>query len=210
MQEFEALVSIGTICDKSGINNKVLQEKVRKLVKMCYEVYDKKATLRIIIDQGVKNKNMKSSAESLDMVAQYIQENGPDHILKKDYVLFIQCADAKDAGVRENSLKTFGELYKLLGDSIQSFLVKDVPLKVKDLLEERFKRIQKQQEKDGGNVGKNLNSSINSNRSLGNMKGPQSRLTATQNPSATMKSPMNRKSMAPTSNLQNSLGGFKK
>jgi len=50
MQEFEALVSIGTICDRSGINNKVLQEKVRKLVKMCYEVYDKKATLRIIID----------------------------------------------------------------------------------------------------------------------------------------------------------------
>jgi len=89
MQEFEALVSIGTICDKSGINNKVLQEKVRKLVKMCYEVYDKKATLRILIDQGVKNKNMKSSAECLDMVAQYIAENGPDHILKKDYNLFI-------------------------------------------------------------------------------------------------------------------------
>ena len=37
-----------------------------------------------------------------------------------------------------------------------------------------------------------------------------SRLTATQNPSATMKSPMNRKSLAPTSNLGNSLGGFKK
>ena len=72
MEEFEAVVAIGTICDKSGINNKVLQEKVRKLVKMCYEVYDKKATLRIIIDTGVKNKNLKSSAESLDMVAQYI------------------------------------------------------------------------------------------------------------------------------------------
>ena len=89
MQEFEALVCIGTICDKSGINNKVLQEKVRKLVKMCYEVYDKKATLRIILDKGVKNQNQKSVAECLDLVAQYVQENGPDHINSKDYKLFI-------------------------------------------------------------------------------------------------------------------------
>lgn len=101
---------------------------------MCYELYDKKGSLRIIIDTGVKNKNLKSVAECLDEMADYIVNNGVDHILKKDYKLLIDMADNKDKYVRENSLKVFAEIYTVLGEKIWTYL-KDIPLKVKGLLE---------------------------------------------------------------------------
>ena len=101
---------------------------------MCYEVYEIKGCYRIIIDHGVKNKNLKSGAECLDEIADYIVNNGVDVILKKDYKLFVDMADNKDKSVRENSLKVFGEAYTVLGEKIWTFL-KDVPLIVKGLLE---------------------------------------------------------------------------
>lgn len=73
-------------------------------------------------------------AECLDEIADYIVANGVDMIQKKDYKLFIEMADNKDKGVRENSLKVFAEIYTVLGEKIWTFL-KDVPLKVKGLLE---------------------------------------------------------------------------
>ena len=72
LQEFEALVLLGTLCDKSGINQKVLQEQVRKLIRMCYEVYDKKGCYRVLIDAGVKSKNLKSVAEVLDEISDFV------------------------------------------------------------------------------------------------------------------------------------------
>jgi cytoskeleton-associated protein 5 len=128
------LVLLGTLCDKSGVNNKHLQESIRKLIRMCYELYDNKGCLRIIIDSGLKNKNLKSVAECLDEMADYIQKHGVDHLMKKDYKLLIDLADNKDKGVRETSLKVFGEAYTVLGEKIWTFL-KDIPLKVKGLLE---------------------------------------------------------------------------
>ena len=110
------VVLLGTLCDKSGVNNKTLQDKVRKLIRMCYEVYDKKACFRLIIDNGVKNKNLKAVAECLDEIADYITQNGVDHVTKKDFKLFIDMADNKDKGVRENALKVFAEAYTILGE----------------------------------------------------------------------------------------------
>ena len=52
---------------------------------MCYEVYEKKLCFRVIIDRGVKNQNLKSVAESLDEIADYIEQNGVDHVTKKDF-----------------------------------------------------------------------------------------------------------------------------
>jgi hypothetical protein len=132
--EFEMVVLLGTLCDKTGVNNKTLQDKVRKLIRMCYEVHDKKACFRMIIDYGVKNKNLKAVAECLDELADYITINGVDHITKKDFKLFQDMADNKDKGVREASLKVFAEAYTILGEQIWT-LLKDIPLKVKGLLE---------------------------------------------------------------------------
>ena len=158
------VVLLGTLCDKSGVNNKTLQDKVRKLIRMCYEVYDKKACFRLIIDTGVKNKNLKAVAECLDEISDYITQNGVDHVTKKDFKLFIDMADNKDKGVRENALKVFAEAYTILGEQIWT-LLKDVPLKVKGLLEQRFKQVAK---KTGGQPS-GLGASINSAK--GGLKG---------------------------------------
>ena len=158
------VVLLGTLCDKSGVNNKTLQDKVRKLIRMCYEVYDKKACFRLIIDTGVKNNNLKAVAECLDEISDYITQNGVDHVTKKDFKLFIDMADNKDKGVRENALKVFAEAYTILGEQIWT-LLKDVPLKVKGLLEQRFKQVAK---KTGGQPS-GLGASINSAK--GGLKG---------------------------------------
>jgi hypothetical protein len=68
--------------------------------------------------------------------------------------LFVKQADASDKDVRESALKVFGEAYTILGEDIWR-LLKDVPLKVKGLLESRFKQIAKK----SGTTG-NLNLSM--------------------------------------------------
>lgn len=55
--------------------------------------------------------------------------------------------------MRENCLRVFSEVYKVHGEGIWAILKKDIPLKVKGLLEQRFKTLNK-----GG-----LNMSMNSN-----------------------------------------------
>lgn len=154
---------ISVLCDKSGINNKILLDKVKKLIKMTYDVYEPKLCYRIIIEAGVNNKNLKAVAECLDEVSLFIKDNGVEFCTKKDFALFLKTTDSSDKGVRENSLKVFSEAYLVLGEDIWRLLSKDVPLKVRGLLEQRFKQVQK---KAGGALG----ASINSNKSGQNMK----------------------------------------
>ncbi len=59
--------------------------------------------------------------------------------------------------MRESSLKVFAESYTILGEGIWDLLSKDMPLKVKNLLEARFKTVGK---KSGG---MNLDASMRSN-----------------------------------------------
>ena len=135
LQDFEAHVILGTLCDKVGINNKILMDKIRKLIKLIYEVYDIKASFRIIVEHGVKCKNLKSVAECLEEVSEFITKNGIDTVTKKDFALFLACADTPDKSVRENALKVFAEAYSILGEDVWRLLSKDVPIKVKGLLE---------------------------------------------------------------------------
>ena len=65
--------------------------------------------------------------------------------------------DNADKSVRESSLKVFAESYTILGEEIWRLLSKDMPVKVKSLLEARFKTVGK---KSGG--GMNLNASMRS------------------------------------------------
>jgi len=136
-------VLIGTLCDRAGLNNKILLEKIRKLMRMCYEVYEAKLLYRVLIDAGVKSKNLKAVAENLDEISDYLIKHGIDTTTKKDFALFITCADSPDKGVRENSLKVFGEAYTIIGEDVWRMFPKDIPIKVKGLLESRFKQVAK-------------------------------------------------------------------
>jgi len=60
MWDFEAVVLIPFLCDKSGINNKVLQDKVKRLIKLIYPIYDVKKAYAGLIQFGLNSKNSKS------------------------------------------------------------------------------------------------------------------------------------------------------
>jgi hypothetical protein len=80
----------------------------------------------------------------------------------------LTCADNADKGVRENSLKVFGEAYTLLGEDVWRMFPKDIPIKVKGLLEARFKQVAKKAGGAGLNkTGGNLNLSMNSAKAVG-------------------------------------------
>jgi len=164
--DFQMIVLLGTLCDKAGTNNKILVEKVKNLMKMCLEVYEKKLCVRMIIDTGVKSKNLKSVAECLDEIAAFVAKNGIDTITKKDYAVFLGCVDNSDKNVRENGLRVFAEIYKSLAEDVWRMLPKDVNIKVKGMLEARFKQIQK---------GGGMNASINSAKGNLNLTGSKKR-----------------------------------
>ena len=103
---------------------------------MSYECYDRKKAFRIIIDKGVLSKNQKAIAECLEEVAFFISQEGIDgHVKKKDLEHFLKTCEMPDKSCRENSLKVFGEIYSQIGEEIWKLLKKDIPLKVKGLLE---------------------------------------------------------------------------
>jgi len=146
---------------------------VRKLIRLVYDVYEVKLVYRNIVDAGVKAKNLKAVAENLDEVSEYFQKNGIDSCTKKDFALFLTCADNSDKGVRENALKVFGEAYTLLGEDVWRMFPKDIPNKVKGLLEARFKQVAKRA--GGGALNKtgggNLNLSMGSAKAGASIKG---------------------------------------
>jgi hypothetical protein len=79
-------------------------------------------------------------AECLDEISDFIVKNGSiGCCTKKDFGLFLNCTNSADKGVRENSLKVFAEAYTLIGEDVWRLLTTDVPIKVKGLLEQRFK-----------------------------------------------------------------------
>jgi hypothetical protein len=101
-----------------------------------------KPTYRLLMTHGVNNANKKVIAESLDIISEYIAEGAIDHITKKDFAVFVKTTEAADKGVREASLKVFGETYRHIQEGVWR-LISNPPPKVKDLLEARFKTIKK-------------------------------------------------------------------
>jgi len=135
MAEFEIVVLLGTLCDKTGHNIKIMAEKARMLAQMCYQVYEPKLCFKLIMTHGVGSKNLKAVAENLDILAEYIKKNGVDSITKKDFAVFLDKANSGDKNVRENTLRVFAETYKVLGEDVWRLLGKDINIKVKGLLE---------------------------------------------------------------------------
>jgi cytoskeleton-associated protein 5 len=56
MAEFEALVLIGTLCDKSGHNIAQMKDAAKELIRKCFAVYEDKNVFRIIINAGIKSQ----------------------------------------------------------------------------------------------------------------------------------------------------------
>ena len=60
LYDFEALVIIPLLCDKTGCGNNIVKDKVKGLIKMVYGIYDKSKCYNCLIVYGLNNKNMKT------------------------------------------------------------------------------------------------------------------------------------------------------
>ena len=95
---------IPMLCEKSGVNNAILKTKVKALIKICFQLYEPKKTLALILKFGLNSKNLKSVAESLDEIAVFVSKSGIDFLKEADMKLFAKLADSNDKGVREAAL----------------------------------------------------------------------------------------------------------
>jgi 5-bromo-4-chloroindolyl phosphate hydrolysis protein len=84
LYDHEAYILIPLLCDKAGINNAILQEKVKKLIKECFRLHEAEKTFKLIMKFGVGNKNLKSVAQCLDELTIYVSAKGLDFFSEKD------------------------------------------------------------------------------------------------------------------------------
>lgn len=131
---------IPLLCEKTGLNNNVLKEKVKRLLKMVYDIYDRQKCYNLIVSHGLNSKNLTAQAECLDEIADFISKFGIDYCSEKEMKQVAKMADNKSQGIRENSLKVLGEVYRHLQDGIWNALGEVTP-KVQGLLDARFKKI---------------------------------------------------------------------
>lgn len=138
--EHEADVMIPLLCEKVGNNNAILRVKVKTLIKQVFEMYDNKKTLLLLIKYGATNKNLKSAGEALDEIAICLQKMQSVPFGESQIKIIAKLVDNKDPNVRENSIVCLSEIYKVLDEDIWR-VVGTVPLKVKGLLEQRFRKV---------------------------------------------------------------------
>ena len=93
-----------------------------------------------MIIYGINSKNLRTVSECLDEFAEFIKLFGIDYTNEKEVKLIAKMADHADKHIRENALQAIGELFKVLGEDIWR-IVGDVSVKVKGLLEARFKKL---------------------------------------------------------------------
>jgi len=141
------------LCEKSGLNNAVIKEKVKNVISKVFLIYDNKKYVQLMFKYGVQNKNLRAVSEIIEELTLYIKEHGLDNITEKDLQYMAKLADSADKGVRESALSFIGEVYKVLDEEVWR-LLGPINIKVKGLLEGRFKQVKK------GSVS-HMNSSIN-------------------------------------------------
>jgi hypothetical protein len=62
LQDFEAAVLVPLLCEKSGLNNNILKEKAKKLLRMAFDVCETQLCYNYLISAGLNSKNLVAIA----------------------------------------------------------------------------------------------------------------------------------------------------
>lgn len=85
------------------------------------------------------SKNLKSAGEALDEIAVHLRQIQSVPFGEQQIKIIAKLVDSKDSAVRENAICVLAEIYKQVDEDIWR-VMGNVPLKVKGLLETRFKK----------------------------------------------------------------------
>lgn len=106
------------MCEKTGLNNNILKDKVKKLLRMVFDIYDRQKCYNLVVLHGFNSKNLVAQAECLDEIAEFIIKYGVDYSSEKELKVAAKMADNASKALRENALKLLGETYRHLDDNI--------------------------------------------------------------------------------------------
>ena len=139
LHDVEAYLFLPIICDKSGQNNVQFKTMIRGIIHKTSKIYQPDRVFQIVLI-GCNSKNTKSKVECLEELSDLIKEYGIDISHAKDIKAIAKHASSTDNNVRTAAVQTMGEIYRLAGDKIWA-MIGDIPDKVKDLFEQRFKAV---------------------------------------------------------------------
>ena len=127
------------LCEKSGNNNTIVKNKIKALIKQCFDLYDHGKCVNLIVDFGCSSKNLKSVSESLDEVAAHITKSGLKSVDERQIKVVVKLVDHSDQGVKKAALLVLKNVYCVIDEDVWKMLGKISP-KVQDLLVKQFKQ----------------------------------------------------------------------
>ena len=104
LSDTEAYIVVPMLCEKSGNNNTIIKNKIKTLIKTCFDLYDQTKCLALIIDLGCNSRTLKSASECLDEVAAWIAKDGMQSISEKQIRTVAKLVDHSDQGVKKGAL----------------------------------------------------------------------------------------------------------
>lgn len=139
LNDNEAGLILPILCEKSGHNNAMFRQMIRGVIHSTCKIYPSEKVFLMVL-QGLSSKNARSKVECLDELTSLIQEFGMGIAQPRDIRALAKFVNSPDNNVRTSAVNTIGEAFKSTGDKLWN-LIGEVPDKVKDLLEQRFKTI---------------------------------------------------------------------
>lgn len=114
----EGKLLLASMIEKTGVNNVNFRKELKELIFRCTSsVYSHTRVMAHLLG-GLASKNLKSTAESLDLIAQLIECYGITLVTPKDLKTICRLLDSSDAGARNNALNVLVEVYKRMREDI--------------------------------------------------------------------------------------------
>lgn len=99
LQDFEAAVLVPLLCEKTGLNNSILKDKVKRLLRMSFDIYDRQGSYNLLCSHGLSSKNLVAIAECLDELGEFIALYGIEYSNEKEMKSVARMADHPAKGI---------------------------------------------------------------------------------------------------------------